>query len=452
MQLRNNFIVTALALGLGLGMSACKDSGTGVNVSKPELQVGQTITRDTLSGAVKGTMTSGHTYYFNNDLTINAGDTLLMQSGVKLIAIPNPDPSVTATPQISVFGTFASLGTKEKPNWITVPEASRTYDNLFKGLWGGIQGDTASGDIVIKWTHLEYMGGPAGNGNPFFGAGKIRFGIWFRSIGRNLVLEDSWLRGTIDDPVRSNGGHISIMRNTLEFCGLEGGDGFNCKSGTVGDIAYNLFIGDATNGPKLSNKGGKAVQTNVNIYNNTIVNCGWRMVESGRSGSTNIEEGARGVEYNNMIVNCRTGFRLVGNPAADTLNTKYDYQYYYAQADSIRAKFYPKDGIQVPQPHDIAGPTKANDPQFVNYNVNSLDFTLPSMQWPIGIAQEPNAMNEQGSSDFRLKSTSPAIGKGFTGFAPLQRVTVIGGDFGATVTPPGSDIGAYQSNGTGNQH
>ena len=54
--------------------------------------------------------------------------------------------------------------------------------------------------------------------------------------------------------------------------------------------------------------------------------------------------------------------------------------------------------------------------------------------------------------DFHLVSGSPAIGKGYTAFAPLGTVPV-DPNFGATaITVPGSDMGCYQSNGTGNQH
>lgn len=430
-------------------MLSCKDNITNVNISKPQTTIGSTITSDTLKGSIKGTMVSGHTYFMAGDITVNKGDTLLMQSGVKLIVLP-PPAGVLITYQINVFGSFFSIGTNDQQNFITVPDASRNYDNLFLGMWGGIQCDTGSGDVVIKWTHLEYSGGPFGNGTLIGNAGKTRYSIWYTNLTNNLIMEDSWLRGTVNDGIRTDGGHISIMRNTFEFNGLQGGESINVKSGTVGDIAYNVFVGTSTNGPKLAGAGGTVIQPNVNIYNNTLVNVGWRMVQSGRAGSTNIETSARGVEYNNMFVNCRTGFRLV--PSADTSNTSYDYMYYYAQDDSIARNFYPADGVAVPKPHDIHGAAKQNNPQFVSYDVDQFDFTQPALSWPVPLANESHAMNEQGTANFRLKSTSPAIGKGFTGFAARQTVSHVGGDLGASITQPGKDIGAYQLDGSGNQH
>ena len=57
-----------------------------------------------------------------------------------------------------------------------------------------------------------------------------------------------------------------------------------------------------------------------------------------------------------------------------------------------------------------------------------------------------------GSFKFSLQSTSPCVGKGFTGFVPLSTVPV-DEIFGVSeFTQPGKDIGCYQINGTGNKH
>ena len=470
MKTYNRILLAGSALML-FAIASCKNSPTSVNVSAPQRQVGQSITSDTLSGAIKGTLLTGKTYYFKNDIQVNAGDTLLLQNNVHLIALPPADPTQAATPgpQISVFGTFISLGAKGAENWITVPDDRKTYLGLDSGLWGGIQFDANSGDCIIKWTHIEYVGGPSGPNTAIVPNHDHRFAIWYHNVNGHVILEDSWIHGSVDDPVRVSGGHISMFRNTWEHCGSDGGDGPNIKSGVTGDIAYNLFIGNCTNGAKLSNLGGASVQTDVNIYNNTFVNCGFRTVEAGRAGSTNIEQGARGTEYNNLIVNCKTGFRLVGNPVADTAHTYYDYQYYYGQSDSIVLGFYPNylGGIAVPKPHDVAGPTGANDPMFVNYNVNLIDFNSFHPFEPQPDNVEPPYMNLVAADashvwNFRLKPGSPCIGKGTTTVPadaqaggvqiPMPNNVPIGGDFGADQQGLGADMGCYQSDGSGNQH
>jgi len=59
-------------------------------------------------------------------------------------------------------------------------------------------------------------------------------------------------------------------------------------------------------------------------------------------------------------------------------------------------------------------------------------------------------MSFLGNYDFRLQSSSPCLGKGTTKFNISTAVTKVDPIFGASeITPPGTDIGCYQSNGTG---
>jgi hypothetical protein len=63
-----------------------------------------------------------------------------------------------------------------------------------------------------------------------------------------------------------------------------------------------------------------------------------------------------------------------------------------------------------------------------------------------------NSADYVGGYDFHLKSGSSAIGKGYTNFSPYG-VVKVDPIFGVTeVTAPGKDIGAFQTNGSGNQH
>ncbi|WP_204278427.1 hypothetical protein, partial [Enterobacter kobei] len=82
------------------------------------------------------------------------------------------------------------------------------------------------------------------------------------------------------------------------------GDG-NIKSGSIGDIAYNLVIGATGNSFKTSNSGGLSPQSNMNCYNNTIINSGYRQANAGEGGSIDFENQGRGKAYNNLLVNCK---------------------------------------------------------------------------------------------------------------------------------------------------
>jgi hypothetical protein len=299
-----------------------------------------------------------------------------------------------------------------------------------------------------------------------FTGGSSPYPLYFANPAGILVLEDSWIYGSTDDPFRINGGKIEILRNTFEKCGYTGGEAMNAKAGTIGDFAYNLCIGMATNGPKLSNI-NVAVgvpSSNMRMYNNTIVNCGYRRLAAGRGGSINFEEGASGMAYNNLIVNCKFGLRVVNNPIADTANLRYGYNWYYADSLSVASQFIPSISVSTcisqPQETDIPKPStylpagwKVGDvytaPASILGKNNPLFINGP-VPLPDGLKLSSIAV--VGKYNFALKPESPCIGAGYTGFSPRADVPV-DVKYGATeITPPGKDIGAYQSNGRGNQH
>ncbi len=471
-------LVTALAALL----ASCK-SDENVTVSEPFFKTGAAIsTKTPLSGVIKGTLLSDSIYKVSGDIIIDTNDTLVVQPGAR-IHFPG-----TAVYSIVVKGTFLSLGTKEKPIWFTVPTAVKTdtygadptVDKAYKGLWGGILGEKTFKSIIVKWTHLEFGGGRETTSPvSFIANGGVMYTLSTANPNGILVLEDSWIYGSVDDPFRPvGGGRFNIMRNTFEKCGFTGGEAINIKGSSVGNFAYNLLVGMATNGPKASNDAAQVgfAGTNFNFYNNTIVECGFRRAQAGRGGSINFENLARGSYYNNLMVNCRYGPRIVGATAsylgnalvvADTANIKYGNNYNYVDDVASANEIYPTGFATKPQATDIPAPSSflptgykrgqvydgtaavgKNNPLFVG-------FTLPR-----STANKLGDISFVGASNFRLQAGSPAIGKAFTGFTPLTsikdffaEIVPVSKNFGATeITLPGKDIGAYQTDGTGNQH
>ncbi|PLW90997.1 hypothetical protein, partial [Mucilaginibacter sp.] len=240
---------------------------------------------------VKGTMLSGKTYNVSAgcDLVINPADTLFLQPGVTL--------NMGSRSSIIVLGTLVSNGSKNQPNYITAPGmikndvpggVAASADSAYAGHWKGIIGGPNCNLMVLRWTHVEYAGYAEGSATSAIASSGAnnQYSILFANYKGNFVMEDSWLYGGVDDPVRVSAGKIAIFRNTFEKNGVHGGDCLNVKGGTTGTMAYNLFIGTATNGQKASNKGQAtgAPQTNVVMYNNTFISGGYRQVQSGRGG------------------------------------------------------------------------------------------------------------------------------------------------------------------------
>ena len=455
-------------------VSCSKSGNQNVNISGQQFQAGSYIQAgDTLNSkggsngrAIKGTLQSGKTYYLSSlyaDATINSGDTLVVQSGVQVLVVgPTSGTGAVGTqdhaPGIVVNGTFLCLGTKAQPNLFTVADASLrsdpakdpqdpNSDPAFKGYWGGIQGGAGSGDIIIKWTRLEYLGGLTPL-NAASRAGQARYGIYVANPACNFVLEDCWLYGSNNDMVRPAGCKYEIYRNTFEKVGFSAGECVNVKSGSVGDIAYNVVVGGTGNAFKSANAGGLSPQANMNCYNNTVVTTGYRQAKAGEGGSIDFENGGRGNAYNNMIIDCAYGLSVLGGggstPAADTTNVHYGYTYNYGDNTSITKQFLPVGFITVQQSTDINGGNGtapgANNPKFVSYPL------------PLAASTDFNSADYAGAFNFHLQAGSPAAGKGYTGFSAYGSVKV-DPTFGVTeLTPPGKDMGAYQSDGTGNQH
>lgn len=472
-------------LGLALfAIAACSKHSDSVSVAPPQIQIGQPVSNAAplAAGTYKGTMLANQTFTVNGDITVNAGDTLLIQKGVKI--------NVNNGSHFFVNGTLICLGTSDAPITITDPRRTKTTgpssfgtDSAYVGGWGGIYCSNSCKLLVIKWTHLDF-GGAALKAAPFPAPTQTKanqqFVLFFENPNGALILEDSWVYGTPDDVTRFYGGAMNIVGNTLEKCGGQGGDGLNAKGSSYGNMAYNLIIGGATNGTKTASDGTTGLNCQFAMYNNTYVNDGFRNngVFGARSGSVEVENNSRALVYNNLIVDCNFGVRIAGGPGgqkvylADTTSsntylfpkTAYGYNYYYADNAAIAGQFVPDARQQAvvthPQATDI--PNMAaflgasytfglvydgsplvgkNNPMFVNYTLPNLNFATTA---------------SVDGYNFHLAPGSPAIGKGTTNASLIKPITAgipVDANFGASeILAPGADIGCFQTNGTGNHH
>lgn len=430
-------------------VSACSDdSPTSVEIDPPTPPPTNgdgiaSITDDTveLVGEMKGTLRAGKTYQLVGDLIIPEGEAIIAEPGVTIIAVGDGGD---IGPEITVHGAFHSLGTANNPNLLTVPQELRTHENRFAGLWGGLQGSETTASIVLKWTRMEFTGGEGGPGTPR--AGSIRYGLWTLSDQTEVVIEDSWFYGSKDDFYRPVGGKLNIVRNVFEEMGEDGGDIINVKGGTVGNIAYNLVIGGATNAFKPSDDGESTIQSTIGIYNNTILNSGYRRAGLNRGANINFENGARGFAYNNLLVNNKRGIRVLED--SDLINIHIDHNLYYATHPELAEEFIPTDSegstLQVLGDNNMFDGPGDYNPLFVNYNIDL--YTMDD--YNAGETQ-PLEMNIATPWDLRLQNGSPAIGAGTTDFEPVAVDFTLTGDAAPTIMQPSADLGAYPSNGSG---
>ncbi|MEO6356494.1 MAG: hypothetical protein ABIU77_16265 [Ferruginibacter sp.] len=223
------------------------------------------------------------------------------------------------------------------------------------------------------------------------------------------------------------GATITIVRNTISSSGSTDGEALNLKTGVKGIVAFNVIFGQAGSGIKLETSPTIPFpQTEVEVYNNTIVSNGWRRgsAEPGRAVSVGVN--AIGHIYNNIIVNNYHGIELFSD--GDLSKTTYGNNLFYSTVDTytdlvdstqkinIRENFYPASGVGVAQASDLISNKIGNyDPLFVNFD---------------GKVATPNGF--PNTYDFHLQNGSPAFGTGFTKY--------------------NLDLGAYTTDGKGNQH
>lgn len=380
-----------------------------------------------LSGEIKGTLTKG-TYIVTGDLVVPAGEELRLEPGV-ILAFDGDGLSPDTSPEIQLLGNLVAVGTPEDPIMFTVVEERRNPSSSYDGLWGGIQAMSSCEYLIMKHTIIEYSGGPARQSEAY-DAGDPRYTIHFANPEGVFVFKNSIMRNLADDGIRPQGGaKMAILNSIFYNIGETGGEGLNAKDGTVGVVAYNLYYSMATNGSKPAGPGDGVPQTNIDTYNNTFINSGFRRAQAGRGGSINYEDGARGQVYNNLIVNCRFGIRMRGDRLPDMDNTPYDFTHYYAYDETDQLNFWPTtdvddDGNPITFQKD--GDIIQLDPLFVNYDVNTDKLTaIPDQSW-----------------NFHLTDDSPGLNAGKTDFTPVISTLSAGG---VTINIPGPSafIGAY---------
>ena len=390
--MRNRSMLLAVLAGLSLTttvlMTSCSKSSEGNNVV-PDQPASNPISGTSLTGNIKGTLLTGKTYTVTGDVAVGPKDTLFVQRGVTV--------NVTGNSTFYVQGTLISEGSQASPITFTAPAAK-------PGSWGGFQCDSAK-YVRIQWTHIDYTGGPDPKGNP-----RISLIV---SKPIPVIIEDSWLKSGQDDGFRLQGGcTISILRNTIESGGSTDGEAINIKTGATGTVAYNVVWSQAGSAIKLETSTMALFpQTNVRVYNNTLVSNGFRRGAAEPGRGILVDRFAQGSFFNNLIVNDYNGIDIT--TAADTKNITYGNNYLYATADSLRKYYYPAGSFGKQQATDIVS-------------------TSTSDKAPMFTSFDANFNNTTNTNNFHLLSGSPALGAG----NPVYN----------------KDIGAYTSDTQGNKH
>jgi uncharacterized protein YjdB len=424
MNLKNEKMKKIYLLLSGLLIMALQAFATDITVGTPGGNGGV---------EVSGTWATGSTVTVYDHIIVPVGSTLTIEEGVNVLIA---DTSLKI--EMIVLGNLYSKGTEANPVNITVKgsliPSSVPSTRPFPAFWGGIICDTTCTELLMLYTNIKYYGAATTNSSPSVlldlykaAAGQTEPYLNFRNHNTGkLVVEHCTFSNGLDDGIYIEGGNVIFAYNTTYQNGSTSGDATNLKAGTIADLCYNLYYSPNTNAFKLSNTGSRTPQCNAVVYNNTIVNAGWRR-PTVKGGSIWYESAVIAKTYNTLQINNRFGIKSDG--AADTAS-RADYNFYYGYGQTCVNNFNSSTkGIYTAGAHDIAGTVAgSNDPLLVNYPLNT--DTLNSefdTEW-----------------DFHLQTGSPAIGAGTTNFTRHFGTTGITID-GVTYTSPApsTTIGAF---------
>ena len=396
----------------------------------------------------------------NGQIYVPQGKSLTIEEGVEVIISADAQDQSNTRIEIIVEGSLYCIGTENAPVIFTAPAGNR--DKKTSGRhWGGIIGSTTCAEILLDHVLVEYSGAITTAASPSVTKGLFKAGggdgmVAFNTnnVNGKYVIINSTFRYTGEDAIYVQGGNCLFTNNLFYAVGNEGGEGINVKAGCKVDAAFNVMYSTNTNAFKLSNAGfgGDRYLAQINAYNNTIINSGWRRDPGKPKGGSVWAEGGNVNIFNNLIVNCMFGSKApnFGQGGVDGVvqESVIDYNFYasgtaqssipqHVANGTVTAFDGFKPGVKdvIYGAHDIFGKSAGdNDPKFVSF---------PFMNNPVV------DINYNESWNFHLQAGSPALDgtktrAGFTPFYSESGVTVNGKTYKTPL--PANYFGAFGQN------
>lgn len=356
---------------------------------------------------------------WKNDTTIT--NHVIIPKGTSLYIEPGVTVTLNDTivrPEIVVLGNIYCYGTAAKPITFTVAEAYRKESMRFNRYWGGIICGYESAEAVLQYTTIEYGGAQTTEESASFqnqlfktdtGEGVPAF--HFCNTAGSFVIENSTFRNNAEDQIYITGGKSIVANNQFIANGFDGGEAINYKSGCTADVAYNVIYDANTNGFKLSNNGGLDPQAHIVVYNNSILNSGWRRPKI-KGGSIWLELNVYAELYNNMVYDCRWATKHDATNVEDARSIITPNYYFASTQDGVTQYKFDESKGQLTGASDVVSASAGDkNPNFINYTIQS------SVDINAGTTKSGNIPQTFNSSwDFHLKAGSPASTGGKTNF------------------------------------
>lgn len=347
---------------------------------------------------------------------IPVGTSLYIEPGVTVTC----KSEVQVPVEIVVLGNLYCMGTAEKP--VTI-----TSDTKKPADWGGIICGYNSEEVVLNHVDIAYAGATPTESSASFQNKLFKTTIdggvpafHFCNVKGKFVMSNCFFHDNYNDQTYFTGGKGVIVGNVFADSGnaADGGEAINVKSGCKLDVANNLIYNACTNALKLSNAGNSETVplTDMTVYNNTIVNCGWRRSKNKKGGSIWVEKAARPVMVNNLIYDSRFGLKQPKQDGADMDNSRMTPNYYFASTAKGVEQMAKNASLGIWYDTDVHSSVAGEgDPLFRNFS----QTPKININCEVDDPMEGAPLAYDKSWNFTLLSGSPALVGGVTDFARI---------------------------------
>ncbi len=411
---KKSAVAALIGLTVLMSMSSCENDNinpyelTG-STEETENQGSREVLMTQLAEYPIGSLVWTHDTTLNESVEIPEGTSLYIEQGVTVTCAADAKVPV----ELVVLGNLYCLGTVENP-------VTFTSDKKEPAAWGGIICGYNSGEVVLNHVDIAYAGATPTESSISFQNKLFKTEIdggvpafHFCNPSGKFVIANSYFHNNYNDQTYFTGGYGVITGNVFADSGnaADGGEAINVKSGCRLDIAYNLIYNACTNAFKLSNAGTSEVMpsTEIRVFNNTMVNCGWRRSKNKKGGSIWLEKGIYPKFVNNLVYDCRYGMKQPKADGADVSKSIVTPNYYFSSTSTGVEQTGPSADLIMYYESDPRSKTAGDmNPAFVNFAQN------PKMNINCEVDEiakgAPLAYSKDW--DFHLQAGSPALSGG----------------------------------------
>ena len=347
---------------------------------------------------------------------IPVGTSLYIEPGVTVTC----KSEVRVPVEIVVLGNLYCMGTAEKP-------VTFTSDTKKPADWGGIICGYNSEEVVLNHVEVAYACATPTESSASFQNKLFKTTIdggvpafHFCNVNGKFVMANCFFHDNYNDQTYFTGGNGVIINNIFADSGnaADGGEAINVKAGCKLDVANNIIYNACTNAFKLSNAGNSETipLTEMTIYNNTIVDCGWRRAKNKKGGSVWVEKAAKPIFVNNLIYDSRYGLKQPKQDGADMEHSRLTPNYYFASTDKGVEQMAKGASLSIWYDTDIKSSVAGQlNPLFKNFTQSD----KMNINCEIDLQEKGAPLAFDKTWNFEYQDNSPALSGGVTDFSPL---------------------------------